>query len=531
MESAIIETDFLIIGSGLAGLNSALEASKYGPVVLVTKSDLEESSSYWAQGGIAAVLQESDSFQSHISDTLKAGRGYCNQHAVEVLVKEGAERVKELIDLGMPFEKNGDTLHLGLEGGHSERRILHADGAATGKAIIDFLISRIRTNPNITVLEDAFVYDLVSEENRCYGVLAYLYKTDQSIQLQSRATILATGGYSGLFIRTTNPHTSTGDGLWLAYNHGAVLKDLEFVQFHPTAFYTKKGGIFLISEALRGEGARLFNASGERFMLQYPQAELSPRDLVSREILKQLELQDEKFVRLDLSHLDAQKMRKRFPGLINKVEAHGIDISKEGIPVAPAAHYCIGGVETDLNGLTGIEGLYACGEVAATGVHGANRLASNSLLECLVFSKRAAEHAKDHKSSIKRKLYQAQELLLSPDLAEPFLYQKRVATKLLNRYAGIERNREGLLSALEQLNNGLNSALYRHGHEYYFIRMREMLMVTERIIRGALAREESRGVHFRTDFPDVKYSELQAIRFSKKRGTEAGRSYRNEAVL
>jgi L-aspartate oxidase len=531
VNTAIIKTDYLIIGSGLAGLNAALEAAKYGQVVLVTKATLAESSSYWAQGGIAAVLQDSDSYDSHISDTQKAGRGYCNRKAVEVLVKEGAERVKELINRGMPFEKNGDTLHLGLEGGHSKRRILHADGAATGKAMIDFLISQIRKTSSISVLESTFVYDLITKENRCHGVLAYLYKNGESVQIQSKATILATGGYSSLFTRTTNPHTSTGDGLWLAYNHGAVLKDLEFVQFHPTAFYTKKGGIFLVSEALRGEGARLINSKGERFMETYPQGELSPRDLVAREILNQLEHQNEKFVTLSLTHLNADKMRQRFPGLIERIESHGIDISKHGIPVAPAAHYCIGGIETDIDGQTGVYGLYACGEVAATGVHGANRLASNSLLECLVFSKRAVEHAKNHLYKTTRADFQTPELLLSSELEEPFLFQKREVTKLLNRYAGIERNEAGLSKALHQLNTEMKSALYRHGHEYYFIRMREMLNITERIIKAALYRKESRGVHFRTDFPDADQPAPGGIRFERNNITKADNLLKKEAVL
>ncbi|MDZ7718187.1 MAG: L-aspartate oxidase [Balneolaceae bacterium] len=517
MSFTVKNTDFLIVGSGAAGLNAALEAAKYGEVFLVTKSTLDESSSYWAQGGVAAVLEESDSYENHISDTLEAGRGYCNREAVEILVKEGSERVKELIDKGMPFERTGGHLNLGMEGGHSNRRILHANGAATGKALVDFLISNIQENDRITVAENVFVYDLISEENRCFGALAYLYEENKVLQIQSKATVLATGGYSGLYTRTTNPHTSTGDGLWLALNHGAILKDLEFIQFHPTVFYSSNGEGFLISEAVRGEGARLYNTSGERFMEKYPNGELSPRDVVSREIFNQISEQDKDFVFLDLTHLDDSKIRDRFPGLIKRIEDRGIDITKEGIPVAPAAHYCIGGIETDLDGQTNIEGLYAAGEVAATGVHGANRLASNSLLECLVFSKRAIEHASSLSESNRMIGITMKPFTLSPDLEEPFMVQKKTVTSLLNRFAGIERDDSGLHQAFDQISHELKSPLYHQGNEYFFLRMKEMVNIAELIVVGALNRKESRGVHFRKDFPEPDDSYKEPMRFYKNR--------------
>lgn len=498
-------------------MNAALEAAKHGRVLLVTKSTLDESSSYWAQGGVAAVLEEADSYENHISDTLEAGRGYCNREAVEILVKEGAERVKELILYGMPFEKTNGRLNMGMEGGHSNRRILHANGAATGKALVDFLISRIRENDRITINENVFVYDLISDENRCFGALAYLYKEDKVLQIQSKATVLATGGYSGLYTRSTNPHTSTGDGLWLALNHGARLKDLEFIQFHPTVFYNSKRDGFLISEAIRGEGGRLYNTSGERFMENYPDCELSPRDVVSREILNQIEKQDENFVYLDLTHLDAAKIRTRFSGLIQRIEDCGIDITKEGIPVAPAAHYCIGGIETGLEGETNIVGLYACGEVAATGVHGANRLASNSLLECLVFSKRAIDHASGLNKSAKMIGIAMKPFTLSPDLEEPFMVQKKSVTSLLNRFAGIKRDDSGLHQALDQINSELKSPIYHQGNEYFFLRMKEMVNIAELIIVGALNRKESRGVHFRKDYPEPDDTQKESMRFYRNR--------------
>ena len=498
-------------------MNAALEAAKHGRVLLVTKSTLDESSSYWAQGGVAAVLEEADSYENHISDTLEAGRGYCNREAVEILVKEGAERVKELILYGMTFEKTNGRLNMGMEGGHSNRRILHANGAATGKALVDFLISRIRENDRITINENVFVYDLISDENRCFGALAYLYKEDKVLQIQSKATVLATGGYSGLYTRSTNPHTSTGDGLWLALNHGARLKDLEFIQFHPTVFYNSKRDGFLISEAIRGEGGRLYNTSGERFMENYPDCELSPRDVVPREILNQIEKQDENFVYLDLTHLDAAKIRTRFSGLIQRIEDCGIDITKEGIPVAPAAHYCIGGIETGLEGETNIVGLYACGEVAATGVHGANRLASNSLLECLVFSKRAIDHASGLNKSAKMIGIAMKPFTLSPDLEEPFMVQKKSVTSLLNRFAGIKRDDSGLHQALDQINSELKSPIYHQGNEYFFLRMKEMVNIAELIIVGALNRKESRGVHFRKDYPEPDDTQKESMRFYRNR--------------
>ena len=498
-------------------MNAALEAAQYGEVLLVTKTTLDESSSYWAQGGVAAVLEESDSYEKHINDTLEAGRGYCNREAVEILVKEGAERIRELIEKGMPFEKKNGRLNLGMEGGHSNRRILHANGAATGKALVDFLISRIRKIDSITIAENVFVYDLISDENRCFGALGYLYKDDRVVQIQSKATILATGGYSGLYTRTTNPHTSTGDGLWLAMNHGAILKDLEFIQFHPTVFSGSDGEGFLLSEALRGEGARLLNTKGERFMEKYSSKELSPRDVVSREIFKQISNQEVPHVYLDFQHLKIDKIKKRFPGLMQRIEEQGIDIATEGIPVAPAAHYCIGGVETNLNGQTNVEGLYACGEVAVTGVHGANRLASNSLLECLVFSKRAVEHASDLEKASQMMAMSFKPFTLSQDLEEPFMVQKRTVTSLLNQYAGIERDYSGLHHALDQISRELKSPIYNQGNEYFFLRMKEMVTISELIVVGALHRNESRGVHFRTDFPEPDDSQKEPLRFYKNR--------------
>jgi len=502
--SKTLTTDFLVIGSGAAGLHAAWHASRYGQVTLVTKSDLETSSSYWAQGGIAAVLDpdQTDSYGSHKEDTLTAGRELCHNDAVDILVREGASCVRDLIEAGMRFDRTDEgELELGLEGGHSNRRVIHANGAATGQALVEFLTRLVKQQSNIQIIENSFVYRLIADQNCCRGAHAYLYKDNVVLNLQSPVTILATGGYSGLYKRSTNPHTSTGDGMWLGYNVGARLKDLEFVQFHPTAFYSTDGEPFLISEAVRGEGAYLLNEAGERFMSSYPRQELEPRDVVAQEILNQIEQQDSDYVSLDLRHLDLQAMRAHFPNILDHVEQRGIDINREGIPVAPAAHYCIGGVATDLNAQTSIPGLFACGEVAATGVHGANRLASNSLLECLVFSKRAVELSdKPELSSSSQN--SSGNFRVDVNGEDRFLELQTRVANLLSRYAGIHRSEKGLKTALDVFNR-LSEQHSEKDTEYYNIRSRGLLEISELIVRSALERTESRGVHLRTDFPDT----------------------------
>jgi len=505
----------LIIGSGLAGLNAALEAAKHGSVVLVTKSTLHSSSSYWAQGGIAAVLNHPDTFESHSKDTIEAGREFGNLQAVEVLIREGAQAVQELIKLGMPFDKERGEFSLGLEGGHSARRIYRAGGAATGKMMIDFLISHVRNNPKITVMENTFVFDLVSENGLCTGANVYYHFEHTFDKISSSATILATGGYSGLFGRSTNPHTSTGDGLWLSNSIGCTLKDLEFIQFHPTAFYNSSGEVFLISEALRGEGAILRNSKGERFMEKFTQKELAPRDVVAREIFREIRKQDTNFVTLDLRHLDNNKFKKQFPNLINRIKKSGLNPEKDLIPVAPAAHYCIGGIETDIDGFTGIEGLYACGEVAATGVHGANRLASNSLLECLVFSKRAVIHA-SAKSNLRIKSSSSSDnkfLKIDESGSEVFIKIRNQIASLMNIHAGIERNEKGLKFALAELNEMQKLLEDKTQIEYYTLRTKGILMIANRIVKASILREKSLGVHYRSDSVSLYDEKLDSIRF------------------
>ncbi|MEX0648636.1 MAG: L-aspartate oxidase [Balneolaceae bacterium] len=516
MSIETIKTDFLIAGSGIAGLNAAYHASRFGSVVLITKETLETSSSYQAQGGVAAVLKAPDSFRNHIHDTLEAGRNYCNPEAVDLLVKEGARQVQNLIDLGMDFDKTDSKFELGLEGGHSKRRILHANGAETGKALVSFLNGLIRENPAIKVIEHAFLYNLAVDEsaNICQGADVFLYRENNRIKIESNTTILATGGYSGLYSRTTNPHTSTGDGLWLAYQQGAILKDLEFIQFHPTALFSETGSAFLISEALRGEGARLYNSRGERFMLAYPQKELAPRDVVAKEIFRQIQNSKLNYVYLDVRHLNVSFLRQKYPALIAEIEDCGLDIEKDGIPVAPAAHYCIGGLETNLNGQTAVHGLYACGEVAAVGVHGANRLASNSLLECLVFSYKAVEHA-GRKSAGQHSRIPSKHLKVEKKNQLLFEQLKSKTADILNTFAGIEREASGLKKARRQI-NGLKKSVKKPGeNEYYTIRMNGMLKIAEHIILSALKRQESRGVHSRIDFPQPDKDKSKPFRFAQ----------------
>lgn len=513
MNSNTLTTDFLVIGSGAAGLNAAWHASQFGEVTLITKSSLETSSSYWAQGGIAAVLNSKDSFKSHKQDTLEAGRGLCNEDAVDILVNEGAGQVRDLIETGMSFDCSNGSLDLGLEGGHSNRRVLHANGAATGKALIDFFTTWVKRQANINIIEDTFVYELMTSGEGCFGAKAYCYRDNQLLSVQSPATILATGGYSGLYQRSTNPHTSTGDGLWLGYSAGVELRDLEFIQFHPTAFYADDDSTFLISEAVRGEGAQLYNEAGQRFMEDHPQKELAPRDVVSQEIFRQIQEQESDHVYLDVRHLNIDKLRSHFPNLIHRIEEQGIDITQEGIPVAPAAHYCIGGITTDLDGQTSVSGLYACGEVAATEVHGANRLASNSLLECLVFSKRAVDHAVENRHALKA-IPHSRNFEVDSSHEKYFSELQQAVSEILSCHVGIQRNENGLKQALDVFQD-LRLGIPTGHNEYYALRSKGILKIAELITQSALQREESRGVHRRSDFLELD-SESSHISYKKE---------------
>jgi L-aspartate oxidase len=502
-----LEAPFLIVGSGLAGLYAALYASNFGDVILLTKSTLEESNSYWAQGGIAAAMDPEDSPLYHLEDTIKAGRGISNKKAVEILVREGKERVLDLINLGMKFDTTDKGFELGLEGGHTKRRVLHSGGNSTGKEIVEFLISSVKKLKRITILENTAVEKLISDGERCFGAFAFKEKPSKRMPIFSGATILATGGAAALYSRTTNPPGATGEGISLAYESGAEITDIEFIQFHPTTLYVKNGGGFLISEAVRGEGAYLLNKDGERFMLRYHElAELAPRDVVSKAIFNEIKISGQDYVFLSLKHLDKAFVKKRFANIHNMCSKSGIDISNDLIPVAPAAHYTIGGVKTGLMGETNIKGLFACGEVACTGVHGANRLASNSLLECIVFAKRAIDAARNNGDSIKNidrdslKRYNQSSPRHQSSQDEVFYKTKNIVAALMSQNVGIIRSDEGLRKSIRELEKMSSSTNELSGH--YRRRIQNIIELCKLTANAALLRKESRGVHIREDFPD-----------------------------
>jgi len=492
--------DYLVIGSGLAGLYSACYASRFGKVAILTKSKLDVSNSYYAQGGIAAVTDPEDFPQYHLEDTLTAGRGLCDYIPVEILVNEGPDRIQDLIELGMQFDKENGLLALGLEGGHHRRRVLHAGGDSTGKEITLFLIEKILNNDNIEVFENQMVFELLIEDKICAGAKSYNILNNTNLLIEAKNTILASGGASAVYKRTTNPHTTVGDGINLAYKAGAEIADMEFIQFHPSSFYSKEGYTFLISEAVRGEGAHLLNSKGERFMLAiHPLAELAPRDIVARSIFDQMKQSKSNHVILSLKHLDGKKIKNRFPSISKNCESSGVDMSQE-IPIAPAAHYMVGGIKTKLTGETNISKLYACGEVASSGVMGANRLASNSLLECLVFGKRAIDHAKVSSSVKKAFSLNKSKMHINLELEQLFLDCSNEIANEMNLKAGIVRISKELKEVITLLESVENSFPFEP-YEYYSIRLQNLIRVCKLLTTAALSRKESRGGHYREDYP------------------------------
>lgn len=510
MTGSIIDSDFIVVGSGVAGLYAAWQAAAHGRVVLITADVLRSGSSYWAQGGIAAVTTADDSIDQHVADTLAAGRGLCDGAAVEVLVREGASAVAQLIEAGMPFDREADgSLCRGLEGGHSRHRILHAMGVQTGRALVEFLAGQVEREAAISVIEQASVSRLQVVDGACVGVQIVRHDSGAVETIHAPATLLATGGYASLYRRTTNPHTSIGDGLLLAAQAGARLRDLEFVQFHPTAFYADDGTTFLISEALRGAGAYLRNSDGVRFLVDNPQAELAPRDVVAREIFAQIKAGPAPYVHLDIRHLDIDGLAAHFGHLLERIAAQGVDVRSAGIPVAPAAHYCVGGVATDLDGASDVPGLYAAGEIAVTGVHGGNRLASNSLLECLVFARRAVAHAAAARRALPAMIDTPTPQPVDPRAADGFAEFKNQVADLLNTHVGIQRDANGLHSALAALAR-LQAAESADNLEYFASRRRGLLQLARAITNAALARCESRGVHQRQDYPELSAEALHS---------------------
>ncbi len=498
------EDEYIILGSGIAGLYTSLAASCAGSsVTVLTKHAMMDTSTDKAQGGIAAALGDNDSPALHQEDTLVAGVGLCDSEAVVTLVSEGPDRVRELIELGAIFDCDSNGLALTREGAHSQRRILHASGDATGAEIQRVLTHHVKENEKIRVLENHYVVDLLVRENTCYGVLAYDQEAKILKVFRGKVIVLATGGLGRLFEHNTNPEIATGDGIAIAFRAGAEVMDMEFIQFHPTVLNITGAPRFLISEAVRGEGAYLRNSKGCRFMTGYhAQAELAPRDVVVRAILKEMALTGSNKVYLDLTHLDPEVIKLRFPNITKTCLDYNLDITVDCIPVAPAAHYMMGGVKTNLLGETSIRRLYACGEVACPGVHGANRLASNSLLDGLVFGGRIVNETK-HILQDYRPQYRefACDRLLEP-VDIDFAAVRAELEVLMGQKVGPVRSGTGLKEALDFFDYW--SCLYRHEVENTGqMEVKNMLLVGELVAEAALARRESRGGHCRVDYPDT----------------------------
>jgi len=497
-----LEHDFVIVGSGLAGLAAAYYASKFGNVAIITKAELDVSNSYFAQGGIAAVIAPEDTPEDHINDTLTAGRGLCDRDSVEILVNEGRDRVLELIQMGMHFDKEEGEFVLGLEGGHSKRRILHSSGASTGRDLTKFMLEKVKELPNITAYEHTKAVEMYVENDRCFGLKAICFDDMTTRNFKSNVFIISTGGLSRLYQRSTNPYTATGDGIALAWNIGAKLVDMEFIQFHPTALMIPGQDAFLLSEAIRGEGAFLLDKNGNRFMQPiHPLAELAPRDTVASAIYNQMKKDNVTNVFLSMRHLNPDYIKNRFSVIYSEILQKGVDITKDLIPIAPAAHYMVGGIQTGLNGETSIRGLWACGEVASTGVMGANRLASNSLLECLVFAKRAVyDSAKQ--IGIPKLNFDTSPIIYKKEHVDTFLKYKNEISDIMSNNVCLVRNGKGLHRAVTRLKE-IHDEFRNQKDEYNFAKINNIADIGFLIARSALIREESRGGHIRADFPDM----------------------------
>ncbi len=500
-----IFTDTLIVGSGVAGLSSAIHAAKDGSVLIVTKAKINENCTEYAQGGIAAGLCPEDSFEEHINDTLRTGQGLCDAVIVSGVVREGTKRVKELIDWGAKFDKENGELIFTKEGGHSHPRILRARGDSTGKEIEDTLVGMVNKHPNIRVFEYTFAIDLLVSNNTCDGIIAWRSREGKML-IWAKQIILASGGCCQVYRETTNPEIATGDGIAMAYRAGVELQDLEFVQFHPTTLYVAGAERVLISETVRGEGGILKNKNGERFMPKYhPKAELAPRDVVSRSILLEIYRTGHTHVYLDVRHISEKKLSTRFPKIKKLCASFGIDISRQLIPVHPSAHYMIGGIKVDQGGRTNIKNLYACGEVSCTGLHGANRLGSNSLLECLVYGYRASREISRELRKMKDGLspHSFKEISKNDRHCELDLEDVKNSLKsLMWRNVGIERDDKHLKEVVENIDLWCKYIINNEFSTPLGWEVQNMLTVARLISISASKRKESRGVHYRLDFPD-----------------------------
>jgi L-aspartate oxidase len=517
------EYDFVVIGSGIAGLSFALQAAKHGPVAVITKRKGADTNTAWAQGGIACVMSDEDSFELHVRDTLEAGAGLCDEKVVRTIVTEGPVRIQELVDLGLQFDERQVAGHrefdLGKEGGHSKRRVLHVRDV-TGREIEETLLRELGRQSNVDLLENHMAVDLITAaklgfaaEDRCLGVYVLDEKTVEVETIRSDRVVLATGGCGKVYLYTTNPDIATGDGVAMGWRAGAAIANMEFMQFHPTCLFHPEAKSFLISEAVRGEGGVLRNSRGEDFMKGYdPRGSLAPRDIVARAIDAEIKRSGAKCVFLDITHKSPEFIRERFPHIYETCLQFGIDMSKQPIPVVPAAHYQCGGVKTDVNGATSLRGLYAIGEVACTGLHGANRLASNSLLEGLVVAHRAAAAVLDGQ----RSAHPAGKISLPEwesgnvqdvDELVVIYHNWDEIRRLMWDYVGIVRTDKRLQRASARLRN-----LQREIREFYWnfkvsvdlLELRNLATAAALIVDSALSRQESRGLHYTLDYPEMK---------------------------
>jgi L-aspartate oxidase len=494
-------TDLLVIGVGIAGVRAALAAPRSLRTLVITKDRLQQSNSNYAQGGIAAVRSPEDRFENHIEDTLTAGAGLCDREVVEMVVREAPRQIDDLISCGTRFDEEP-----GIEGGHSYHRIVHALGDATGFEVMRALIERAKKTPNLTLWDRTFTIDLLTHEGRCVGALVHR-KQHGKLLIWAKQTILASGGTGMVYRETTNPPVATGDGMAAAYRAGAELRDMEFMQFHPTVLYVAGSSRYLISEAVRGAGAYLRDKNGVRFMLdEDPRGELATRDVVARAIVRRMERTQHPNVYLDLSHLDPAKVREHFPGIAKVCSEFGLDITRDPIPVRPGAHYMVGGVTVDLHGRTTLSGLWAAGEVTSSGLHGANRLASNSLLEGLVYGTACGRGAGAEATHLPDTfVVPPVQADFQPETGGPALDVTDLTNSLRSlmvRHMGITRHREGLLEAERTVAFWCRYALRREFTTRTGWELQDMLTVARLMIWSARERTESRGVHFRSDYPN-----------------------------
>ncbi len=522
-------TDFLVIGSGIAGMTFALKAARYGKVALITKSTLEDANTRYAQGGIAAVFSEPDNFEKHIKDTLIAGDGFCNEDVVRMVVQEAPERIKDLIELGVPFDRKDDgSYDLAREGGHTEYRILHAKDK-TGEVIQKTLMEKVRNEPGIEIYENHFAIELLTQHHlgqeikknypgiKCFGAYVADLANQKVVTFLSRITVVATGGLGNVYLTTTNPAIATGDGVAMVYRAKGMIENMEFIQFHPTALYDpERRPNFLITEALRGFGAELRNIEGEKFMKRYDnRGSLAPRDIVARAIDNEMKLWGDDHVWLDCTHLDAEALKNHFPNVYEHCMSRGIDITKDMIPVVPAAHYSCGGIKVDMDGQSTIDRLYALGEASSTGLHGANRLASNSLIEAVVYAHRAALHSakrvgneSDFEERIADWDYKGTTHLEEMVLITQSLKEVQM---IMSNYVGIVRSDLRLERALVRL-----EILYRETESLYksslislkICELRNLINIGYMIIKMARNRKQSIGLHYNINYPKGSSSEF-----------------------